>query len=103
MKAILDYQLSEHERFLRSFTELFKTVDSDLDGVISEDEFRMLMSQMNIVTSDEETLLLLHQVDPFNNQRMTYSEVVHLLSSHLVPKSPDSQQMIPILEKFVNE
>ena len=32
---------------------------------------------------------------------MTYSEVVHLLSSHMVPT--ESQQMIPLLEKFVNE
>lgn len=56
---------------------------------------------MNIVTSDEELLMLLHSVDPFNNQRMTYSEVVHLLSSHMVPG--ETQQMIPVLERFVNE
>lgn len=34
---------------------------------------------------------------------MTYSEVVHLLSSHMVPKGSDNAQMIPLLEKFVNE
>ena len=34
---------------------------------------------------------------------MTYSEVVHLLSSHMVPKGGDGGQMIPLLEKFVNE
>lgn len=33
---------------------------------------------------------------------MTYSEVVALLSSHLVPKETEGQQMIPLLEKFVN-
>ena len=34
---------------------------------------------------------------------MTYSEVVHLLSSHLVPRDDQNpQQTIPILEKFVN-
>ena len=33
---------------------------------------------------------------------MTYSEVVALLSSHLVPKETEGQQMIPMLEKFVN-
>ena len=66
-KAILDYQLREHERFLKSFTQLFKSVDEDLDGVISEEEFRQLLTEMNLVDSDEEVQLLLHQVDPFNN------------------------------------
>jgi hypothetical protein len=33
---------------------------------------------------------------------MTYSEIVHLLSSHLVPAGRENQ-MIPLLEKFVNE
>ena len=61
------------------------------------------MGQMNIVSSDEEVHLLLYQVDPFNNQRMTYSEIVHMLSSHMVPRSNDNQQLIPLLEKFVNE
>ena len=43
-KVILDFQLHEHERFLKSFTNLFKCVDADLDGIISEDEFRMLIN-----------------------------------------------------------
>ena len=34
---------------------------------------------------------------------MTYSEIVALLSSQMVPKDVDSQQMIPMLEKFVNQ
>lgn len=33
---------------------------------------------------------------------MTYSEVVALLSSHMVQSHPDSPQQIPLLEKFVN-
>ncbi len=34
---------------------------------------------------------------------MTYSEVVAMLSSHLVPRGEtEGQQMIPLLEKFVN-
>lgn len=58
--------------------------------MISEEEFRLLLGEMNLVSSDEEVQLLLHQVDPFNNQRMTYSEVVHLLSSHMVPKGGET-------------
>ena len=42
-------------------------------------------------------------IDPYNNQRMTFSEVVHLLSSHMVPIDENNpSQTIPLLEKFVN-
>jgi hypothetical protein len=45
---------------------------------------------------------LLRIVDPYNNQKMTYSEIVHLLSSHLVPLSPENPvDKITLLEKFV--
>ena len=102
-KIILDFQLQEHERFLSKFTELFKEVDSDTNGIIHEGEFKELMQKMNIVSSEEEIDYLLTAVDPFNNQRMTYSEVVHLLSSQMVPKDDVNPQVtIPILEKFVN-
>ena len=45
---------------------------------------------------------MLHKVDPFNNQKMTYSEIVHLLSSHLTAKSEEDNEQIPILEKYIN-
>ena len=42
-------------------------------------------------------------IDPYNNQRMTFSEIVHLLSSHMVPADEQNpQHTIPLLEKFVN-
>ena len=41
-------------------------------------------------------------VDPNANQKMTFSEIVHLLSNHKVPKSEDSMQLVPLLEKFAN-
>ena len=33
---------------------------------------------------------------------MTYSEIVHLLSSHLTAKSEEDNEQIPILEKYIN-
>jgi Ca2+-binding EF-hand superfamily protein len=80
----LDFQLSEHEKFLYDFTQLFKQVDSDRNGIINEDEFRDLLSQMKVLHKDEELIVLLQIVDPYNNQKMTYSEIVHLLSSHMI-------------------
>ena len=42
-KVILDFQLFEHERFLRKFTKYFKAVDRDTNGVLDENEFRELI------------------------------------------------------------
>lgn len=46
-KVILDFQMQEHERFLLKFTNLFKSVDNDQDGVISELQFKDLLRMMN--------------------------------------------------------
>lgn len=66
-KIILDFQLKEHEKFLEKFIVLFKTVDSDNNGVINEEEFRDLISQMDVIHNDEEVNYLLTVVDPYNN------------------------------------
>ena len=105
-KIILDFQLQEHERFLIKFTNLFKSVDNDQDGVISEVQFKDLLRMMGILQSEEEIESLLAQVDPDNNQKMTYSEVVLVLSSHMVPKdpmNPQSNAKVALLEKFIQD
>ena len=61
---------------------------------------------MAILDSEEEIENLLAQVDPFNNKKMTYSEVVLVLSSHMVPRdplNPNPSQQIALLEKFIQD
>lgn len=82
--------MSEHEKFLHDFTELFKHIDKDRNGSIDEEEFKELMGQMRVLhREEEEVVLLLQMIDPYNNQKMTYSEVVHLLSSQMVSAYDD--------------
>lgn len=86
------------------FTNLYKSVDNDQDGVISEIQFKDLLSMMNVLDSEDEIENLLAQVDPFNNKKMTYSDVVLVLSSHMVPRdplNPNPSQQIALLEKFI--
>ena len=81
-------------------------MDNDQDGVISEVQFKDLLRMMNVMQDEDEIEQLLAQVDPFNNKRMTYSEVVLVLSSHMVPKDPLNplpNQQIALLEKFIQE
>ena len=48
-KTILDFQLREHERFLQKFNQAFKAIDTNSDGVLSEDQFSQLIWSMNIL------------------------------------------------------
>lgn len=103
-KIILDFQLKEHEKFLEKYINVFKSIDSDNNGVINESEFRELVQSMDVIGDEDEVNYLLQMIDPFNNQQMTFSELVHLFSSHMVPiDDNDPQRSIPLLEKFVSQ
>ena len=53
-----------------------------------------------MIESEEEVDYLLGKIDPYNLNKMTYSEIVQLLSSHMV--ADDYNNHIPVLEKFSN-
>ena len=64
-------------------------MDGDRNGILNEDDFRELLVQMRVLNKEEDLIVLLQIVDPYNNQKMTFSEVVHLLSSHMIPAGGD--------------
>ena len=43
IRTVLDFQLHEHLKFLFRFTVVFKLVDQDGNGILSEEEFRLLL------------------------------------------------------------
>ena len=95
--------MQEHEKFLKNFTNLFKQIDQDRVGFLNEQQFRMLIAGMELRLEEEQINFLLQEIDPYNNNKMTYSEIVQLLSSQMVPSSDDPNDpsgQIPILEKF---
>ena len=59
--------MQEHEKFLYRFTQIFKEVDADNNGVINEEEFRELIDKMEVIDKEEELGYLLQMVDPYNN------------------------------------
>jgi len=102
-KIILDFQLQEHEKFLKNFTNLFKQIDTDSVGYLNEPQFRILINGMELFLEEDQVNYLLQEIDPYNNNKMTYSEIVQLLSSQMVPSNNNPNvpsNSIPILEKF---
>ena len=65
-----------------------------------------MLRMMRVYETEEEIDKLLTKVDPYNNKKMTYSEVVFVLSQEMVPRIPDStnpSRRIAVLEKFISE
>lgn len=94
VKCVLDYQLKSHEKYLKPLVQAFRMADRDADGVVNEEEFNGLLSQ---VSEDAEELLskFLNIVDPYSTNTITFSQVCKLLSSY-----PEQE---PILTRFLRE
>ena len=78
---MLDFQLATHEKYVKKFVTLFKKLDEDTNGIVNEDEFKRLVAMMKVSPNDEDTDRLLQIIDPYNNQQITFSECLALLSS----------------------
>lgn len=90
LKVLLDFQLHGHEKFLQTFIDHFQAADQDQNGVINEEEFRSLLENLGVDLDEMEISRLLGLVDPFNNQQITFSECVTLLST----ESAGSQETV---------
>ena len=84
LKVLLDFQLKGHDKFLSRFRRLFRDVDADRNGVLNEDEFRQFVLKVDPNKSLGEMDEILATVDPWNNQNITFSEAVGVLSADLV-------------------
>lgn len=85
IKVLLDFQLKGHEKFLNKFTQIFRKVDTDADGIVNEQEFRDLVVFMDLGFSEDDIVRLLQIIDPYDNQQITFSEGVALFSTELIP------------------
>ena len=81
---LLTFQLAGHRSFLSKFYDTFQIYDTDKNGVLDEDQMRMLIRDVDSSKTDSQIDAILQDVDPYNNQNITYSECVNALSSELV-------------------
>ena len=48
----LEYQIKLHIKYLKPFVKLFQSIDTDRDGIIDEEQFVLLIKNMNIFKED---------------------------------------------------
>ena len=109
IRIVLNSHIRFRDRQLKNFVELFKSVDIDRDGVINEDEFAELIQKMKIFKEEEienKIFYFLEKIDPFDNQKITFSECINFFSGELITEIDDNkhQYKISVLEKiFFND
>ena len=104
LKIVLDNHIRFRDRQLKNFVEIFKSVDTNKDGIVNEEEFTELIQKMKIFKEDElenKIFLFLEKIDPFDNQRITFSECISFFSSETIKVSDinGNEKEISILEK----
>ena len=93
LKLLLDFQLKAHEKFLQPFVRVFRNVVNSKNGVLNENDFITVCKQLEL---DESVIVkMLAVIDPHENQAITFSECVALLSTEMFPG-----KNIPILQEL---
>lgn len=46
LKAVLDFQLKNHEKLIKPFVQVFKMRDRDNDGIVNEEQFVQIIEDI---------------------------------------------------------
>lgn len=107
LKMVMEYQIKLRDRYLKNFVYIFKKVDEDNNGILSEEEFVKLIGDLGVYEDkvDENVERLLQALDPFNNKTITFSECVTVFSMEVI-SSVDNQGneiKISLLDKIASD
>jgi len=79
----LEYQIKLHIKYLKPFLKLFQSIDTDRDGVLDEEQFVLLIKNMNIFKEDNIVQVIeefLNNLDPYGYKHIIFSDVVELFT-----------------------
>ena len=86
LKILCDHHIKNRDKYLKNFVKLFRKYDTDLDGVLNEDEFIGLMKEIPYFQNNIDNYIIkfLSIIDPFNNKKITFSECVSLFNMEII-------------------
>lgn len=106
---MLNFQLETHEKYLKNFILLFKKLDTDTDGILNEDQFRKLIAMIPSIPKETDPNRFLEAVDPFNNNKITFSDCCSLLTTETINEEAKDetgnviQKTVSILQKLATK
>ena len=96
----LEYQIKLHIKYLKPFIKLFQSIDTDRDGVLDEEQFVLLIKNMNLFNESNIVQVIeqfLNILDPYGYKRIIFTDIVDLFSKN----NYDNEQTI--MDKFCCE
>ena len=94
LRILCVYQIKNRDKYLKNFVALFRKYDTDLDGILNENEFSKLIKDIPYIKSnnneDEYIYKFLSIIDPFNNKKITFSECVSILSMEIIEEDSNN-------------
>ena len=95
--TVLKYIATKQTAYVQNFCTIFKEVDEDNRGLLSEAGFRMLIGRVvDIIQVDINTEELLVKLDPGNTKVVAFSQCLSLLAS-LYTQNAETQEEVCIL------
>ena len=81
-------QIKIRSIYLKNFNNLFKKVDTDRDGIITDYEFSILVEISNIFSTKEEleknTQMMVKELDKYSNGNIIYNDIINLWNREMI-------------------
>jgi len=79
----MDFQIKSRDKYLKTFSGIFKKFDSNNDGLLNEQEFLGFMENLSSYTTyiQENLDRFLNTLDPYNHKNINFSDCVALFAS----------------------
>ena len=106
IKLLCVYQIKSRDKYLKNFVKLFRKYDTDLDGILNENEFIGLIKDIPCCKNkaDEYIFKFLSIIDPFNNKKITFSECISLFSMEIMEDANNKENSNKdIIDKINNK
>ena len=87
IQLVIDYQIRIRSIYLKNFNHIFKMIDTDHDGIITDNEFIKLVEIANVYSTREEleikTQMMLNELDKYSNGTIIYNDIIDLWSREM--------------------
>ena len=88
IQLVIDYQIKIRSIYLKNFNNIFKKVDTDRDGIITDYEFAKLVEISNIYRTKEEleikTQMMIKELDKYSNGIIIYNDIINLWNKEMI-------------------
>ena len=87
IQLVIDYQIKIRSIYLKNFNQIFKSIDTDHDGIISDYDFVKLVEIANVYNTREElelkTQMMIKELDKYSTGTIIYNDIINLWNKEM--------------------